>query len=100
MNNRRWFAKRDCLGLLGRCLVELSFLLDYRYRITWSQTVPRVSLDSPALGYDFERVTVHVQRLVEALREGHATCPRDIDPISLSQRVITERRSYEYSDCR
>ena len=36
--------------------------------------VPRDSLGSPALGHDFERVTVSVQRLVEALREAEVTC--------------------------
>ena len=47
--------------------------------------VPRVSHGSPALGYDFERVAVYVQRLVEALREGEETCPKDLDPTSHSQ---------------
>jgi hypothetical protein len=34
-----------------------------------------VTFEQAALGHDFERVTVQVQRLVEALREGEETCP-------------------------
>ena len=85
MNNRRWLAQGDCLVPLGRCIVDLLFLAAYICRGTQPQTVLRLSLGSPALGYDFERVTVQVQRLVEALRESKEICPKDVDPASHSQ---------------
>jgi hypothetical protein len=34
-----------------------------------------VTFEQAALGHDRERVTVQVQRVVEALREAEVTCP-------------------------
>jgi len=36
-----------------------------------------VTFEQATLGHDFERVTVQVQRLVEALREAEVNCPGD-----------------------
>ena len=43
------------------------------------------AIEQAALDHDFERVTVEVQRLVEALREAEESCPGDLDHTSHSQ---------------
>ena len=40
----------------------------------------RLKAPVSALGHDLERVTVQVQRLVEAFLEGEQTCPEDLAP--------------------
>jgi hypothetical protein len=37
------------------------------------------AIEQAAIDHDFERVTVEVQRLVEALREAEETCPGSRD---------------------
>jgi HPt (histidine-containing phosphotransfer) domain-containing protein len=43
------------------------------------------AIEQAALDHNFERVTVEVRRLVEALREAEATCPGDRDRAFHSQ---------------
>ena len=65
--------------------MDLSFFAAYICKGTRPQTVLRLSFGSPAFGYDFERVTVQVQRLVEAFRESEEVCPKVVEPASHSQ---------------
>ncbi|MBU6433191.1 MAG: Hpt domain-containing protein, partial [Nitrospirae bacterium] len=43
------------------------------------------AIEQAALDHDFERVTVEVRQLVEALREAEVPCPGDRDHTSHSQ---------------